>query len=272
MARLPCTHFGSMRLSQGLLIGKGHTTTRQPPACLTRRLCALSHARTAWLTCHEALSHTSSSAVFPAAAELCRQPRQKLHRHGTDRTTVHKAKEHALCVHAEQPITCHRLGCRVVTGLARFGSSAAACRLSRSGDWAGRSGSTTPHPESPTPSRDAPTLAQSSDRATFFSRILRIRARDPVFRALPIRPQSLQGPADAFITQQALSHAVFIAHLRCEGQRPHPRLCLAIGPWRLMQEVAGGVHSWGHPGAASWSSDDSIAAPSPPHPACQRHG
>ena len=27
MARLPCTHFGSMRLSQGLLIGKGHTTT-----------------------------------------------------------------------------------------------------------------------------------------------------------------------------------------------------------------------------------------------------
>src|SRR2546428_9445241 len=68
MARLPCTHFGSMRFSQGLLLGKGHTTTRQPPCCLTPRLCALSHARTAWLTCHEALSHTISSAAFPSAA------------------------------------------------------------------------------------------------------------------------------------------------------------------------------------------------------------
>src|SRR5439155_13227870 len=68
MARLPCTHLGSRRFSQGLLLGKGHTTTRQPPSRLTRRLCALSHARTAWLTCHEALSHTISSAVFPSAA------------------------------------------------------------------------------------------------------------------------------------------------------------------------------------------------------------
>src|SRR2546426_11724696 len=69
MARLPCTHLGSMRFSQGLLLGKGHTTMRQPPSRLTRRLGALSHARTAWLTCHEALAHTISSAVFPSAVK-----------------------------------------------------------------------------------------------------------------------------------------------------------------------------------------------------------
>src|SRR4029450_8414903 len=45
----------------------GHTTIRQAPSRLTRRLWALSHARTAWLTCHEALSHTINSAVFPSA-------------------------------------------------------------------------------------------------------------------------------------------------------------------------------------------------------------
>jgi hypothetical protein len=48
--------------------GKGHPTMRQPPACLTGRLCALIQARTAWLTCHEAFSQTSRRAVLPSAA------------------------------------------------------------------------------------------------------------------------------------------------------------------------------------------------------------
>ena len=34
----------------------------------TLRQNRLSQARTAWLTCHEALSHTNSRAVFPSAA------------------------------------------------------------------------------------------------------------------------------------------------------------------------------------------------------------
>ena len=41
MARLPGTPLGSRRFSQGLLLGKGHTTMRQPPSRLTRRLWAL---------------------------------------------------------------------------------------------------------------------------------------------------------------------------------------------------------------------------------------
>ena len=41
-----------MRFSHELLLGKGHTTMRQPPSRFTRRLCVLSHARTAWLKAH----------------------------------------------------------------------------------------------------------------------------------------------------------------------------------------------------------------------------
>jgi hypothetical protein len=56
MARLPCTHFGSMRLSQGLLLGNWYITKLQPPECLTRSLCAFIQVHTARLTYHEALS------------------------------------------------------------------------------------------------------------------------------------------------------------------------------------------------------------------------
>jgi len=51
----------------------------------------------------------------PCRRPPCRPPRQTRRRHGTDRTTVHQAAEHALCVHASPPRTCHRLGGRVVT-------------------------------------------------------------------------------------------------------------------------------------------------------------
>ena len=98
-------------------------------------------------------------------------------------------------------------------GPARFGSSAVACRRSRYGDEVGRGGSTTPHPETPRPSQDAPTPVRSSDHATFFSRVVRIRTRDPVFRPLPIGLKPLESAADRFITQQALRHALRIAHL-----------------------------------------------------------
>src|SRR5207237_1194571 len=120
-------------------------------------------------------------------------------------------------------------------GPAHFGSSAMAWHRSRHGGWAGRSGSTTPHPESPRPSPDAPTPAQSGDHATFFSRVVLIRTCDPVLRSLPSTLKPLESPTHGFITHQALRDALCIAHLRRQGQRPHPRR-LAIEAWRLMQE------------------------------------
>src|SRR5262245_25426206 len=121
-------------------------------------------------------------------------------------------------------------------GPAHFGASGVACRLSRSGGWAAPSGSTTPHPESRRPSRDAPRPGRSGDHATFFSRVLRIRTRDPVFGALPMSPQALQRSADAFLTQTPLRHPLLMANLGGEGQCPYPG-GLAIGARRLMQDM-----------------------------------
>src|SRR5262245_38051826 len=70
MARLPCTHFGSRRLSHGLLLGNWHSSRRQPPERLTRWLWALSHVRTARLVCQEALSQITTSACLPSLANL----------------------------------------------------------------------------------------------------------------------------------------------------------------------------------------------------------
>ena len=67
--RLPWTHFGSIGLSQGLLTGNRQPTMRTPcPARLTARLWSRTQAYTSRLTCQEALSQTSSRAVFPRAA------------------------------------------------------------------------------------------------------------------------------------------------------------------------------------------------------------
>ena len=49
--------------------------------------------------------------------------------------------------------------------------------------------------------------ARSADRATVFSRVLRVRTREPVFGPLPIGPQALQRPADRFITPTPRGHA-----------------------------------------------------------------
>ena len=152
-------------------------------------------------------------------------------------------------------------------GQARFGSSVVAWHLSKYGGWAGRDGSTRPHPESPKPSRHAATPARSSDRATFFSRIVRIGTRDPVFRPLPIGLQPLEGAADRFITQQALRHALLIAHFRRQSQRPHPR-GLAIEARRLMQEMLEAVTVGGIQHGRDGLRRDSTASPSPPRPGC----
>ena len=135
-------------------------------------------------------------------------------------------------------------------GPARFGAGARAYRLSRYGGWAGPAGSTRLHPESPKPIRDAAPPARSDDRATFFSRILRIRTRDPVFGPFPIGPQALQRPANGFITHTSRGHALFMAHLGGQGERPDAR-GLAIGARRLMQKMLEtltiiGVQCWLH--------------------------
>src|SRR4029453_291498 len=121
---------------------------------------------------------------------------------------------------------------------------------STSGGWAGRGGSTRPHPESPRPSRHAATPGRSDDRATFFSCVVRIRTRHPVFRPLPIGPQTVQGPADRFITQTPLRDALLVANLGSQRERPEAR-GLARGARGLMQDMLelltlGGGEGWHH--------------------------
>jgi len=77
--RLVCNHFGSIGLSQGLFTGKGQMGSRTPaPVALTCRLWTRIQARTSWLRCHEALSHTSRSAVLPWAAAPSQHQARKL--------------------------------------------------------------------------------------------------------------------------------------------------------------------------------------------------
>jgi hypothetical protein len=51
---------------------------------------------------------------FAFGGQPCRQPREQLRRHRTDRPPIHQAAEQALCVRASQPITRDRLGLGVV--------------------------------------------------------------------------------------------------------------------------------------------------------------
>ena len=69
-----------------------------------------------------------------------------------------------------------------------------------------------------------------------------------MFRPLPIGLQLFDRTADGFIAPQALGHAVRIAHLRRQGQRPHSWR-LALGARRLVQEMLeaftrGGIQRW----------------------------
>ncbi len=52
---------------------------------------------------------------LPFSRQPVRQPPKKLRRHRTNRTTVHKAEEHVVCVSSSQPITRHGLGLWVAT-------------------------------------------------------------------------------------------------------------------------------------------------------------
>src|SRR5581483_12364006 len=68
-ARLPCTHLGSMGLSQGLCLGRNSGRIRTPlPLLLTCWLCSLIQVRTILLECQEALSQINSQAVLPWAS------------------------------------------------------------------------------------------------------------------------------------------------------------------------------------------------------------
>src|SRR5258708_2277848 len=65
---MACTHFGSMGLSQGLLVGRKKGRIRTPLlSCLTWLLCSRIQVRTCLLTCQEALSQISSQQVLPCA-------------------------------------------------------------------------------------------------------------------------------------------------------------------------------------------------------------
>jgi hypothetical protein len=68
-ARFPCTHFGSIGFNHGLLLGQRHMIKRQPPPCLTVRLCVRIPWRTSWLMCHEALDFIGNS-VYSVYAKL----------------------------------------------------------------------------------------------------------------------------------------------------------------------------------------------------------
>src|SRR5215218_7562466 len=105
IARLPCNQRGSIGLSQGLFTGSRHTTIRTPPRRFTVRLCLLIHARTAWLTCQAALSHTSTHTRLPSAAS---------------RSAPANAPQHSILIGPQPPIAGQSLGLRIVLG-PRFG-------------------------------------------------------------------------------------------------------------------------------------------------------
>src|SRR6476619_2286705 len=78
MRFLPWTHFGSIGLSHGLLIGSGQTTIRTEAfSALTWRLWVAIQPLTSRLMCQEALSQTRSNAVFPAAASFAQHQARK---------------------------------------------------------------------------------------------------------------------------------------------------------------------------------------------------
>src|SRR5262245_15402282 len=67
------------------------------------------------------------------------------------------------------------------------------------------------------------------------SRVMRIEARHPVLGPFPVDVQTLQEPADGFVTHLSRCHAPLEAHVRKQLERPGaPRL--AKEPWTPVQE------------------------------------
>ena len=88
---------------------------RQPPSRVTRRVCAWRCARTAELTCHEALFATISRAVMRSLANgSVSHPWPRLH-HGRARPTAHTAQKPRWCLGSSLPIAHPGVGLRIVT-------------------------------------------------------------------------------------------------------------------------------------------------------------
>ena len=119
-ARFPCTHLGSIGLSQGLLLGNRQTMRRQPPSCLAWRLWAVIHSCTAWLTCQEALSQMSTRGPFALGRKVCGQPREKGAGHRADGTSPHKAQQHVVGGRHIETITSHGFALGVLGGYRFF--------------------------------------------------------------------------------------------------------------------------------------------------------
>src|SRR5206468_4038211 len=232
IARLPCNQRGSIGLSHGLFTGKRHTRIRTPPVRFTARLCAPIHARTARLTCQAALSHTSTHTRVPSAASRSApQARKAVVTRLTGRPSTKRSSTRSWSVR-NSPEPARALGC---------GSSfARALTLSRSvsprrASSAGPSGSTRPHRHSPPPSRGGGPPSRSGGRASFFERILRVRAGDPGLRPPPADPQPLERVADGLQADPLGRDPVLGADLGGQGQGPGGA-GLAELPRALVQE------------------------------------
>src|SRR6185436_1639843 len=85
---------------------------------------------------------------------------------------------------------------------------------------AGPSGSTRPRRHSPPPSRGDEPPSRSGGRASFFERILRVRAGDPGLGPPPANPQPLERVPDGLITDPLGRDPVLGADRGGQGQRP----------------------------------------------------
>ena len=167
-ARLPWTHLGSIRLSQGLLTRQG-THHHAAAACLLDVPIVRLEPRPHGLAdVPRGIIPDQQQGSFAFRGQPCRQPGEKLRRHRTDWPPIHKAEEHGPGCPRVTAHNTRRPWARGRAGPARFGSGARASRLSRYGGWAGPSGSTRPHPESPRPSRDAATPSAIRRSRHFF--------------------------------------------------------------------------------------------------------
>src|SRR3954467_6235437 len=218
IARLPCNQRGSMGLSQGLFTGSRHTRIRTPPVRFTVRLCAPIHARTARLTCQAALSHTSTHTRLPSAPSRAAPQARKA---GVTRLTGRPAGQSPAAPDPDRCATARSrpepwAGHRPSPALWR---AAAASRPRRAGP-AGPGGSTRPRRHSPPPSRGGEPPSRSGGRASFFERLLRVRAGDPGLRPPPADPQPLERVADGLITDPLGRDPVLGADLGGQGQGP----------------------------------------------------
>ncbi len=95
-------------------------------------------------------------------------------------------------------------------------SAEAAYSHSTHASQAGPPGSTRPHPGIRRPSHGA-AQGRSARRAVSFPGIVRIRAGNPVFGALPSHSQPLESQADGLNAHLVGSQTAFLTHLGCQS-------------------------------------------------------